>query len=169
MKRWPRCVGRHGSMVVCVMYKQEIADCMFNPWLRWICSNVVLLGKALCSHVRSLNPGVSGYLAGQWRLLCLNSSMCRKWQPGRMLPGELRSLMNEQVLWLGGNCVKSGKWCFALDIYQQTINLYLCLYHASIGLAWEAGAGLLVDPFSEFIMPLRWPVACITQFLKTKS
>ena len=28
-------------------------------------SDDVLLGKALCSHVQSLDPGVSGYLAGQ--------------------------------------------------------------------------------------------------------
>ena len=95
----------------------QARDHGFDPQLRWICSSVVLLllGKALCSHLHSLDPGVSGYLVGQWRRVCLNSSVRRKWQPGYMLPGELRWLMNEQVLWPGGNCVKSGEWRFALD------------------------------------------------------
>ena len=53
------CVGHCGS----VAYKQR--DCGFDPQLCWIFSEVVLLGKALCSHVHSLDPGVSGYLVGQ--------------------------------------------------------------------------------------------------------
>ena len=65
--------------------------------------------QGTCSHLHSLDPGVSGYLVGQWRLVCLNSSVRQKWQPGCVLPGELRWLMNEQVLWPGGNCVKSGE------------------------------------------------------------
>ena len=106
----------------------------FDPQLCWICFDVVLLGKALCSHVHSPDPGVSGYLVGQcehvhspdpgvsgylvgqWRLVSLNSSV--RWKSGSwgcMLPGELRWLMNKQVLWPGGNCMKSGKWRFALD------------------------------------------------------
>ena len=31
------------------------------------------LGKTLHLHVPSLSPGVNGYLAGQWLLVCLNS------------------------------------------------------------------------------------------------
>ena len=31
----------------------QARDCKFDPWLRWICSHIVLLGKALCSHVHS--------------------------------------------------------------------------------------------------------------------
>ena len=89
-------------------------DCGFHPRLHWICSDIVLLGKALCSHMHSLDPGESGYLVGQWRLVCLNSSMHQKWPPGCMLPRELRWLMNKQVLWPGGNCMKSGEWCCAL-------------------------------------------------------
>ena len=90
----------------CLCHKIDCAECA---------PNVVLLGKALCSHVHSLDPGVSGYLVGQWRLVCLNSSMHQKWQPGCMLPGELRWLLNKQVLWPRGNCVKSGEWRFAID------------------------------------------------------
>ena len=52
----------------------------FDPRLRWICFDVVLLGKVLCSHVHSLDPGVSGYLVGQWRLVSLNSSV--HWKNG---------------------------------------------------------------------------------------
>ena len=37
----------------------------FDAGLHRICSDVVLLGKALCSHLHSLDPGVSGYLVGQ--------------------------------------------------------------------------------------------------------
>ena len=83
----------------------QVRDRGFDPRLRWICSDFVLLGKALCLHVHSLDPGVSGYLVGQWRLVCLNGSVRRKWQLGCMLPGGrgagLRRLMNEEVLWPG--------------------------------------------------------------------
>ena len=34
---------------------------------------IVSLGKTLHLYVHSLNPGVNGYLAGQWLLVCLNS------------------------------------------------------------------------------------------------
>ena len=44
----------------------QARDRGFDPRLCRICSDdVVLLGKALCSHVHSLDPGVSGYLVGQ--------------------------------------------------------------------------------------------------------
>ena len=59
----------------------------------------MLLGKALCSHVHSLDPGVSGYLVGQWRLVCLNSSVRRKMAAELYAARELRWLMNEQVLY----------------------------------------------------------------------
>ena len=101
-------VGRRGSVVACATYKRGIAGSI-PGCAEYACFDVVLLGKALCSHVHSLDPGISGYLVGQWRLVCLNSAVRRKWQPGCMLPGELRWLMNEQVLWPGGNCVKSGE------------------------------------------------------------
>ena len=83
-------------MVACTTYKRQIAGSI--PGWAELCSDVVLLGKALCPHMHSLNPGVSGYLVGQTRLVCLNSSARRKWQLGCMVPGELRWLMNEQVL-----------------------------------------------------------------------
>ena len=100
-------VGCHGSVVACATYKREIAG-LIPSWGE-LCPDIVLLGRH-CPHVQSLDPGVSGYLVGQWRCACLNSFVCRKWQPGCMLPRELRWLTNEQVLWPGGNCVKSGKW-----------------------------------------------------------
>ena len=99
------CVGHHGSVVACTTYKREVASSI--PSWADLCSDIVLLGKALCPHMHSLDPGVSGYLAGQWKLVCLNSSVHRKWQPGCMLPRELRWFINEQVLWPGGNCAKS--------------------------------------------------------------
>ena len=58
----------------------------FDPGLRWICSDVVLLGKALCSHVHSLDPGVGGHLVGQWRFVCLNSSVRRNMAAGLCAP-----------------------------------------------------------------------------------
>ena len=56
-------VGRRGSVVACTTYKREIAGSI--PGWAELCSDVVLLGKALCPHVHSLDPGVSGYLVGQ--------------------------------------------------------------------------------------------------------
>ena len=69
-------VGHRGSVVACVTYKQEIAGSI--PSWGKLCSDIMLLGKALCPHVHSFDPGVSGYLVGQWRLVCLNSSMRQK-------------------------------------------------------------------------------------------
>ena len=46
----------------------QARDRVFDPRPRWVCSDVVLVGKALCSHVHPLDPGVSGYLIGQWNL-----------------------------------------------------------------------------------------------------
>ena len=106
----------------------QARDRGFDPRLPWMCFDVVLLGKALCSHVHSLDPGVSGYLVGQWRLVCWDSSVRRNEQSGCMLPGELRWLMNEQVLWLGGNCIKSAE--MALHARYQAINFYLYLYNS---------------------------------------
>ena len=39
----------------------------------WSCCDVELQGKALCPHMHSLDPGVGGYLVGQWSLVCLNN------------------------------------------------------------------------------------------------
>ena len=62
---------RHrGSVVACATYKWEIAGSI--PGCAE-CAPTLLLGKALCSHMHSLDPGVSGYLVGQWRLPCWNS------------------------------------------------------------------------------------------------
>ena len=36
----------------------------------------VSLGKALQPYIHSLDPGVNGYLVGQWLLVCLNSFQC---------------------------------------------------------------------------------------------
>ena len=64
----------------------QARDRGFDPRLRWICFDVVLLGKALCSHMHSLDPGVSGYLVRQWRLVCLNRSVRRKMAAGLYAP-----------------------------------------------------------------------------------
>ena len=72
-------------------------------------SEVVLLGKALCPH-GGLSQPRSKWVPDRTvrRPVRLNSSVRGKWQPGSMLPRELRSwLMNEQVLCPGGNCMKS--------------------------------------------------------------
>ena len=50
-----------------------------------LCSDVVLLGKALCLHVHSLHPGVSGYLVGQW-LVCWNSPSALEMAAGLHAP-----------------------------------------------------------------------------------
>ena len=49
-------------MVACATYKREIAGSI--PDCAELCSDVVLQGKALCPHVHSFDPGVSGYLVG---------------------------------------------------------------------------------------------------------
>ena len=90
-------VASRTFLVVCTTYKQQIVG-LIPSWAE-LCSDIVLLGKALCRHVHSLDPGMSRYLVGQWRLVCWNGFVRWKWQPGCMLPGELRWLMNEQVLW----------------------------------------------------------------------
>ena len=59
-------MGCRGSVVACATYKREMTGLIPG------CSNVMLLGKALRLHVHSLNPGVSGYLAGQLRLVCVH-------------------------------------------------------------------------------------------------
>ena len=79
----------------------QARDHGFNPQLQWICSYVVLLGKALCSHMHSLHPGVNGYLEGQWRHVCLSSSVCWKWQRGCML---LCSPGSWDGLWMNRSC-----------------------------------------------------------------
>ena len=38
----------------------QARDGGFDPRLVELCSDVVFLGKALCSHVHPLDPGVSG-------------------------------------------------------------------------------------------------------------
>ena len=56
-------LGRRGSVVACATYMRKIADSI--PCWAKLCSDFVLLGRALCPHVNSLDPGVSGYLVGQ--------------------------------------------------------------------------------------------------------
>ena len=53
-----------------------------------------------CTVLTQEEVGTGG---GRWRLVCLKSSVHWKWQPGCILPRELRWLMNEQVLWSGSN------------------------------------------------------------------
>ena len=60
-----------GSVVVCMTCKWEIMG-LITSWAE-LCWDVVRLGKALCSHVHSIDPGVSGHLVGQWGL-CQNGS-----------------------------------------------------------------------------------------------
>ena len=46
----------------------QARDRGYDTRLHWVCSNdVALLDKALCLYVHSLDPGVSGYLVGQFR------------------------------------------------------------------------------------------------------
>ena len=111
-------MGHRGWVVACTTYKRETE---FNPRLCWICSNVVFLGKALCLHMHSLDPGVSGYLVGQWRLVCLNSSVCRKWQLG-VLPQGVDGLWINRSHDQGVMCEFG--WA-ALCTRYQTINLHL--------------------------------------------
>ena len=50
-------------MAQCATYKREIVGSI-PDWAK-LCSDVVVLGKALCPHVHSLDPEVSAYLVGQ--------------------------------------------------------------------------------------------------------
>ena len=56
-------MGCRGSVVGCATYKREIAGSI--PGWAELCLDVMLLGKALCPHVHSVDPGVSGHLLGQ--------------------------------------------------------------------------------------------------------
>ena len=124
-------LGPRGSVVSCVTYKREIAGSI-SSWAE-LCSDVALLGKALCPHVHSRPRGK--WVPGRRVKACMleYSSVRRKWQPDcrPMLPRELSWLMNETVLWPEGNGVKSGEQGFALDTYQ-TVNLHLHLYKTQI-------------------------------------
>ena len=61
----------------------------------------MLLGKALCPHLHSLNPGVSGYLVGQWRILCVWIVPCAgNGSQAVCSPGELRWLL----IWMNRSC-----------------------------------------------------------------
>ena len=69
----------------------------------------------LPAHALSRPRRVSGYLVGQWRLVCLNNSVRRK-----MVAGLYASRAVEMAYeWTGpvirGYCVKSGEWRFTLD------------------------------------------------------
>ena len=78
------CVKRLFAVVACATFKRSIGGS--SPWLGCVvlfcvvlccvvlCCAVygaVHLGKALHPHVYSLEPGVTGYLAGPSRLLCV--------------------------------------------------------------------------------------------------
>ena len=88
------CTGSSSWLILCgaswlsgSMRDVQARDRGFDPRLHWICSDVVLLGKALCPHVHSHDPGVSGCLVGQWRLVCLNSSVRQNGSRGVCSPG----------------------------------------------------------------------------------
>ena len=90
----------------------QARDGGFDPRLGWIMLRRCAPRQGtLPTRALSLNPGVSGCLVGRWRLVCFNSTLRRKWQPGCMPPlgVEMAYWINEQVLWPGGNCVKSGE------------------------------------------------------------
>ena len=72
----------------------------FDPGWPELCSEAVLLDKALCPCTRGLSSPRNEWVPGigQWRLVCLNSSVRRKWQPGCMLPG------NWDGLWMNRSC-----------------------------------------------------------------
>ena len=125
----------------------QVRDRGFDPRLHWICSDDVLLGKALCPHMHSLNPGVSGYLVGRWGHVRWIVPCAEKWQLGCMLPGELRWLMIEQVLWPGGNRVKLGTWRFALHtrLYTRTITITFVILYRS-WTPWSCDPSFSINP-----------------------
>ena len=73
--------------------------------LLWCCDP----GQSLYPHVHSLDPGVNWNLVGPGRILCIwiisNYTMAA--DQSCVLPGELRWLMNERVLWPQGVIVCS--------------------------------------------------------------
>ena len=62
----PAGSGCQGSVVACATYKQETVGSI--PHWAELCSDVVLLGKALCRLVHSLDPRVSWYLGNGYLL-----------------------------------------------------------------------------------------------------
>ena len=89
------CVGHCGS--VCDL---QVRGRGFDPRLGWIMLWCCAPRRGtLPTHALSWpRSTVSGYLVGQWRLVCLNSSGHWKWQPGCMLPRSWGSL------WMNRSC-----------------------------------------------------------------
>ena len=153
-------MGCHRSVVVCATYKWEIMG-LIPGWAE-LCSNIVLLGKALCPYVHSLNPGVGGYLVGQWRLVCLNSSVHWKWQLGYMPPGG-----SWDGLWMHRSCDQGViVWSQVSSTSRyQTINLHLYLYlyllmlsHRKVGRK-EMGAAKWLKNKMKQSPPNKWATA----------
>ena len=86
--------GRHCTVAMAHYFGSRGLGCS-SRLLR--CGNVSL-GKALHLYVHSFDPGVNGYLAGQWLLVWWNNFRCRDGSRGCRLPGELSWYWNEQVL-----------------------------------------------------------------------
>ena len=99
-------VGRRGSVVACATHKRETVG------LRWICSDVVLPGKELCSHVHPLDPGVSGYLHSRTVKACVFEYFrAPKMAAGLYAPRRVEMAYERT----GPACVNSGEKRFALD------------------------------------------------------
>ena len=71
------CVGHRGSVVACATYKREIVTSI-PSYAELFPDDIVLLGKALCPQMHSLDPGVSGYLVGQCLGLCVGIILCTR-------------------------------------------------------------------------------------------
>ena len=92
--------GLRGSVVACVTCKQEIAvrsSAALNVARRCAPRQGTLLTRALSRPRCKWVPGRTVKAS-----VCWNSSVCQRWQPGCMLPRELRWLINEQILWPRG-------------------------------------------------------------------
>ena len=117
-------LGHHGSVVVCTTCSQ-VSQVWATGWLNllWHCGP----GEGLYLHVHSQRrrkwvPGRIGKASA-----CLNSFQCHAGCRGCVLPGELRWLVNEQVLWPGCLCVWPGDWCFVKDTRPQLPTFALTL------------------------------------------
>ena len=75
--------GHHGAVTMACDFRRR--GLQYRSCLPWC--GTVSLGKTLHLYVNSVDPGVNGYLIGQWLLMCLNSYQnLKKWQQGCMLP-----------------------------------------------------------------------------------
>ena len=78
--------------VVAMAHKFGMRGPRCRSWLLWY-GAVSFWARYL--HAHSLDPGMNGYLVGQWLFVCLNSFQCYGGSRGCMLPTELSWYWNE--------------------------------------------------------------------------